>query len=161
MSEICAMHVALLVFMVNEIYGANRYCNQLININKKLWPISILMCPYTRGTENVLLWILHYPCRAYSYIYCINQQMHLMKYYNKIQIIKYNSRYLSRTVFYHLYFTDVLRRSARKSRMERIKNEHIKEIMGVKGKPDILDIIQKKRLQKATLKECQRREYQN
>jgi hypothetical protein len=30
---------------------------------------------------------------------------------------------------------DMLRRSARKSRMERIKNEHIKEIMGVKGKP--------------------------
>jgi hypothetical protein len=28
---------------------------------------------------------------------------------------------------------DVLRRSARKSRMKRIKNEHIKEIMGVKG----------------------------
>jgi hypothetical protein len=28
---------------------------------------------------------------------------------------------------------DVLRRSARKSRMERIKNEHIKEIMGGKG----------------------------
>jgi len=42
---------------------------------------------------------------------------------------------------------DVLRRSARKSRMERIKNEHIKEIMGVKGKPDIIDIIEKKRLQ--------------
>jgi hypothetical protein len=42
---------------------------------------------------------------------------------------------------------DVLRRSARKSRMERIKNEQIKEIMGVKGKPDIIDIIQKKRLQ--------------
>ena len=41
----------------------------------------------------------------------------------------------------------VLRRSARKSRMERIKNEHIKEIMGVKGKPDIRDIIQQKRLQ--------------
>ena len=39
---------------------------------------------------------------------------------------------------------DVLRRSARKSRMERIKNEHIKEIMGVKGKPDIIDIIEKK-----------------
>ena len=35
---------------------------------------------------------------------------------------------------------DVLRRSARKSRMERIKNEYIKEIMGVKGKPDIIDI---------------------
>ena len=42
---------------------------------------------------------------------------------------------------------DVLRRSARKSRMEIIKNEHIKEIMGVKGKPDIIDIIEQKRLQ--------------
>ena len=42
---------------------------------------------------------------------------------------------------------DVLRRSARKSRMEGIKNEHIKEIMGVKGKPDIIDIIEQKRLQ--------------
>ena len=42
---------------------------------------------------------------------------------------------------------DVLRRSARKSRMERIKNDHIKEIMGVKGKPEIIDIIEKKRLQ--------------
>jgi len=42
---------------------------------------------------------------------------------------------------------DVLRRSARKSRMERIKNEHIKEIIGVKGKPDIIDIIERKRLQ--------------
>jgi len=41
----------------------------------------------------------------------------------------------------------VLRRSARKSRVERIKNKEIKEIMGVKGKPDIIDIIQKKRLQ--------------
>jgi len=41
---------------------------------------------------------------------------------------------------------DVLRRS-RKSRMERIKNEHIKEIMGVKEKPDIIDIIERKRLQ--------------
>jgi hypothetical protein len=42
---------------------------------------------------------------------------------------------------------DVLRRSARKSRLERIKNEHIKEIMGVKEKPDIIDIIERKRLQ--------------
>jgi hypothetical protein len=42
---------------------------------------------------------------------------------------------------------DVLRRSERKSRLERIKNEHIKEIMGVKEKPDIIDIIEKKRLQ--------------
>jgi len=41
---------------------------------------------------------------------------------------------------------DVLR-SARKSRIERIKNENIKEIMGVKGKPDIIDIIEQKRLQ--------------
>jgi len=37
-----------------------------------------------------------------------------------------------------------LRRSAKKSRMERTKNERIKEIMRVKGKPDI---IQKRRLQ--------------
>jgi len=42
---------------------------------------------------------------------------------------------------------DVLRRSARKSRMERIRNEHVKEIMGVKEKPDIIDIIERKRLQ--------------
>jgi hypothetical protein len=42
---------------------------------------------------------------------------------------------------------DVLKRSARKSRIERIKNEHIKEIMGVKKKPDIIDIIERKRLQ--------------
>jgi hypothetical protein len=41
---------------------------------------------------------------------------------------------------------NVLRKSARKSRMERIKNEQIKEIMGVKRKPDIIDIIEKKRL---------------
>jgi hypothetical protein len=33
---------------------------------------------------------------------------------------------------------DGLRRSARKSRLEKIKNENIKEIMGVKGKPDII-----------------------
>jgi hypothetical protein len=42
---------------------------------------------------------------------------------------------------------DELWRSARKSRLERIKNENIKEIMGVKGKPNITDILQKKRLQ--------------
>jgi hypothetical protein len=42
---------------------------------------------------------------------------------------------------------DVLRRSARKSRIERIKNKHIKEIMGVKEKPNIIDIIERKRLQ--------------
>jgi hypothetical protein len=33
---------------------------------------------------------------------------------------------------------DVLRRSARKSRIEKIKNEYIKERMGVKEKPDII-----------------------
>jgi hypothetical protein len=43
--------------------------------------------------------------------------------------------------------TDVLRKSARKSKIERIKNEHIKKIMGVKEKPDIIDIIERKRLQ--------------
>jgi uncharacterized protein YbcI len=42
---------------------------------------------------------------------------------------------------------DLLRRSARKSRLEKIKNENIKEIMGVKGKPNIIDIIGKKILQ--------------
>jgi hypothetical protein len=46
-------------------------------------------------------------------------------------------------------------RSARKSRMERIKNEHIKELMGVKRKPDIIDIIEKK---KATMI-CPRQKY--
>ena len=40
---------------------------------------------------------------------------------------------------------DVLRRPARKSRMERIRNEQIKEIIRVKGKPDIIDIIEKER----------------
>jgi hypothetical protein len=42
---------------------------------------------------------------------------------------------------------DVLGRSARKSRMGRIKNEYINEIMGVKGKPEIIDIIEQKRVQ--------------
>jgi len=57
---------------------------------------------------------------------------------------------------------DVLRRTARKSRIQRIKNEHIKEIMGVKEKPDIIDIIERKRLHgMATLKGCKRRDYQN
>jgi hypothetical protein len=42
---------------------------------------------------------------------------------------------------------DGLRKSARKLRMERIKNDHIKETMGVKRKPDIIDIIEKKSLQ--------------
>jgi hypothetical protein len=42
---------------------------------------------------------------------------------------------------------DVVRRSARKSKLERIKNEHIKEIMGVKEKPDIIDFIERKRFQ--------------
>jgi hypothetical protein len=31
--------------------------------------------------------------------------------------------------------------------LEKLKNENIKEIMGVKGKPGIIDIIEKKRLQ--------------
>jgi hypothetical protein len=39
----------------------------------------------------------------------------------------------------------VLRRLARKSRLEKGKNENIKEIMGVKGKSDIVDIIEKKK----------------
>ena len=43
---------------------------------------------------------------------------------------------------------DVLRRPARKLRRERIKNEHIEEIVGAKGKQDIVDVIEKKRLQR-------------
>jgi hypothetical protein len=42
---------------------------------------------------------------------------------------------------------DVLRRSASKSKIERIKNGYVKEIMGVKEKPDIIDIIGRKRHQ--------------
>jgi hypothetical protein len=57
---------------------------------------------------------------------------------------------------------DVIRRSARKSTIERIKNEHIKEVMGVKEKPDIIDIIKRKSSSgMATLKGCKRRDYQN
>jgi hypothetical protein len=33
------------------------------------------------------------------------------------------------------------------SSLEKIKNENMKEIMEVKGKPDIIDIIEKKKLQ--------------
>jgi hypothetical protein len=42
---------------------------------------------------------------------------------------------------------DVLMRSARKSRLERITNEHIKEMMEVKEDPDIIHIMERKRLQ--------------
>ena len=42
---------------------------------------------------------------------------------------------------------DVLRRSAGKSRMDKIRNKQMKEIMGVQQKLDIIDIIEKKRLQ--------------
>jgi hypothetical protein len=42
---------------------------------------------------------------------------------------------------------DVIRRSARKSRIGRIKNEEIKEMMGVKWKQDIIDSIERRRLQ--------------
>ena len=38
--------------------------------------------------------------------------------------------------------------SARKSRMERIKSEHMKKIMGVKGKTDTIDSIERRRLQR-------------
>jgi len=37
---------------------------------------------------------------------------------------------------------------SKKSRTARKKSEHIKGIMGVKWKPDIIDIIEKKRLQR-------------
>ena len=50
-------------------------------------------------------------------------------------------------VKYYNIFT-LLRRSEGKLRMKRIKKEHKKEIMGVKGKPDTIDIIERKRLQR-------------
>jgi len=57
---------------------------------------------------------------------------------------------------------DVLRRSVRKSRVKRIRNENTNVIMGVKGKPDFIDVIERKRhTDMATSKGCQRREYQN
>jgi hypothetical protein len=43
---------------------------------------------------------------------------------------------------------DVLRMSARKSRVERIKSEHMKKIMGVKGKPVTIDTVEQRRLQR-------------
>jgi hypothetical protein len=51
---------------------------------------------------------------------------------------------------------------SRKPRMERVKNEHIKEIMGVKGSR----ISQRSQTRKdysglATSEGCQRKEYQN
>jgi hypothetical protein len=54
------------------------------------------------------------------------------------------------------------REVGKKIEVGKIKNENIKEVMGVKGKPDIIDIIEKKRLQwYATSRGCQRREYRN
>jgi hypothetical protein len=43
---------------------------------------------------------------------------------------------------------NVLRRSARKLRMERIKYQYIKEIIVVKGKLDIIDMTEREILQK-------------
>jgi hypothetical protein len=57
---------------------------------------------------------------------------------------------------------DVLRRSARKSSLEKVKNKNVKEILGAKGKPDIIDIIEKKDYKRmATSRGCPRREYRN
>jgi hypothetical protein len=60
------------------------------------------------------------------------------------EVWQIHTREINRMLFTEM---DVLRRSARKSRMEITKNEHIKEIMKAKGKPDIIDIIEKKRLE--------------
>ena len=57
---------------------------------------------------------------------------------------------------------DVLRRSTRKPRLERITNEHIKEIMEVKEDPDNIDIIERKNFSGTDmLKGCKRRDYLN
>jgi len=42
---------------------------------------------------------------------------------------------------------DFSSKKKKKSKIERIKNEHIKEIMVAKEKPDIIDILERKRLQ--------------
>jgi len=77
----------------------------------------------------------------------------------KINICRIHTREINKILSTEM---DVLRRSTKKSRMERTKNERIKEIMGVKGQPDITDIIEKKDYSgMALLKGCQRREYQN
>ena len=56
---------------------------------------------------------------------------------------------------------DVLRRPAGKSRMDKIRNKEIKEIMGVQEKPDIIDIIEKNYSGMAMSKECQNKDYLN
>jgi adenine-specific DNA methylase len=43
---------------------------------------------------------------------------------------------ISEILFFRVLYCN---RSARKSRLGKIKNENIKEIMGVKGKPDIIE----------------------
>jgi hypothetical protein len=48
---------------------------------------------------------------------------------------------------YFIYRNRCVKEISKKSRLERIKNEHIKEIMGVKEKPEIIDITERKRLQ--------------
>jgi hypothetical protein len=46
-----------------------------------------------------------------------------------------------------IYRNKCAKEISKNSRMERIKCEHIKEIMRVKEKPDIIDVIERKRLQ--------------
>jgi hypothetical protein len=53
----------------------------------------------------------------------------------------FTSTYISSTIYSTIFTsaaTDITKNAMgiRKSRMEKIKNEHVKEVMGVKGKPD-------------------------
>ena len=63
--------------------------------------------------------------------------------YTNYKVIKNNTNFRQIICLILSTEMDVLRKSARKSRIERIKNEHIKEIMGVKEKPDIIDIMER------------------
>ena len=56
---------------------------------------------------------------------------------------------------------DVLRRSAGKSRMDKIRNKEVKEIMGVQERPDTIDIIEKNYSGMVMSKECQSKDYLN
>jgi hypothetical protein len=57
---------------------------------------------------------------------------------------------------------DVLRRAARKSRMEITKNERIKQTMGVELKPNVTEITETERYSGvATSEGCQRKEHEH
>jgi hypothetical protein len=60
---------------------------------------------------------------------------------------KYGKNTYQRNKQNFIYKNGCAEEISKKSTIERTKNEHIKDIMGVKEKPDIIDIIENKRLQ--------------